>query len=148
MNIASALTGGLKEDIRIDQSTVNVGNFLMFLGIIILEIPSNITLIHVGPRIFLPAQILVFGLIATLQVLIHNRGGFLATRLILGICESGYIPGSLYVLSTWYKEAELARRISFFFAACLEALHLVQSWRQGFCVFMRQMDSQAGNGFS
>lgn len=115
MNIASALTGGLKEDIQINQSTVNVGNFLMFLGIIILEIPSNIILIRVGPRLFLPAQILIFGLIATLQVLVRNRAGFLTTRLILGICESGYIPGSLYVLSTWYKEAELARRVSIFF---------------------------------
>lgn len=44
MNIASALTGGFGKDIHIDQSTVNLGNQLMFLGIIVLEMPSNIVL--------------------------------------------------------------------------------------------------------
>lgn len=44
MNIASALTGGLKADINIDQSTVNLGNQLMFMSIVLLEIPFNMAL--------------------------------------------------------------------------------------------------------
>lgn len=43
-NLASALTGGFNTDIHIGQDTVNLGNQLMFLGIVVLEIPSNMLL--------------------------------------------------------------------------------------------------------
>lgn len=115
MNLSSALTSGLKDDIHLDQSDINLGNFLMYLGIIILEIPSNMLLVRFGPQVLIPIQVLCFGVVATLQSQMVNRGGFLATRLILGLCEAGYIPGSLFILSTWYKGNELARRISLLF---------------------------------
>lgn len=44
MNLASALTDGFAKDIAIDQSTVNLGNQLMFMGIVVLEIPCNMLL--------------------------------------------------------------------------------------------------------
>ncbi|KAI8197453.1 putative transporter [Colletotrichum sp. SAR 10_65] len=50
MNLASALTGGFAKDIGVNQDTINLGNQLMFLGIVILEIPSNMLLQKVGPR--------------------------------------------------------------------------------------------------
>lgn len=50
-----------------------------------------------------------------LQFLVTNRGGFLASRLILGFAEAGYIPGAVYTLSTWYPRAELAKRVAVFF---------------------------------
>lgn len=50
-----------------------------------------------------------------MQVFIKNRGGFLATRLLLGFAEAGYIPGACYTLSTWYNRRELAKRVAIFF---------------------------------
>lgn len=44
MNLASALTGGFATDIGVNQNTINLGNQLMFLGIVVLEIPSNLLL--------------------------------------------------------------------------------------------------------
>jgi MFS family permease len=61
------------------------------------------------------AQVLVFGLIATLQIFIRNRTGFLVSRLALGFAEAGYIPGAVYTLSTWYTRKELAKRVAIFF---------------------------------
>lgn len=49
MNLASALTDGFAKDIRVNQNTINLGNQLMFLGIVVLEIPSNIILQRVTP---------------------------------------------------------------------------------------------------
>lgn len=48
MNLASALTGGLKNDIKITQADVNLGNQMMFLGIVVLEVPSNMLLQRVN----------------------------------------------------------------------------------------------------
>ncbi|KAL7914349.1 MFS general substrate transporter [Trichoderma velutinum] len=115
MNIASALTGGFATDIHVTQSTINLGNQLMFMSIVIFEIPCNMALQRVGPRKWISAQVLAFGFIAIMQVFIKNRGGFLATRLLLGFAEAGYIPGACYTLSTWYNKRELAKRVAIFF---------------------------------
>lgn len=115
MNLASALTGGLRQDIAIDQSTVNLGNQMMYLGTVVLEIPFNLILQRLGPRKWIATQVLIFGLIATLQVLIRDRNGFLVVRSMLGLAEAGYIPGSIYTLSTWYQKRELGTRVAIFF---------------------------------
>lgn len=57
----------------------------------------------------------VFGLIATLQVFIKERKGFLVSRSFLGLAEAGYIPGAVYTLSTWYTKRELAKRVAILF---------------------------------
>ncbi|KAK2745155.1 hypothetical protein FQN55_006279 [Onygenales sp. PD_40] len=115
MNLASALTGGFAEHVKVDQNTINLGNQMMFLGIVVLEIPSNLILQRLGPRKWIASQVFVFGIVATLQVFLVNRNGFLVSRAVLGLCEAGYIPGSIYTLSTWYTKPELAKRVALFF---------------------------------
>ena len=115
MNLASALTAGFREAINIDQSTVNLGNQIMFLGVIIFEIPFNMLLQRVGPRKWIAAQVLIFGFTATMQVLIRDRSGFLVMRAVLGLAEASYIPSSIYTLSTWYRKRELGTRVAVFF---------------------------------
>jgi MFS family permease len=115
MNLASALTDGFAKNIAVNQNTINLGNQLMFLGIVVLEIPSNLILQRIGPRIWMSTQVIIFGLVATLQVFVKDRTGFLVSRMFLGLCEAGYIPGGIYTLSTWYTKRELAKRVAVFF---------------------------------
>ncbi|OAQ67293.1 inner membrane transport protein yfaV [Pochonia chlamydosporia 170] len=115
MNLASALTGGFAQDINVNQDTINLGNQLMFMGIVVLEIPCNMALQRLGPRKWMPAQVFMFGVVATMQVFVRNRIGFLLVRLILGLAEAGYIPGAIYTLSTWYQKRELAKRVAILF---------------------------------
>lgn len=44
MNLASALTAGFATDIGVTQATINLGNQLMFLFIVVFEIPCNMLL--------------------------------------------------------------------------------------------------------
>lgn len=60
-------------------------------------------------------QVFMFGLVATMQTFVRNRTGFLVSRVMLGLAESGYTPGAMYILSLWYKRRELAKRVSIFF---------------------------------
>ncbi|KJK75129.1 hypothetical protein H634G_09475 [Metarhizium anisopliae BRIP 53293] len=135
MNLASALTGGFAKDIGISQDTINLGNQLMFMGIVVLEIPCNMALQRVskhtspkqqqpdsdtdssqlGPRKWMSTQVFMFGVVATMQVFLRSRTGFLLVRLILGLSEAGYIPGAVYTLSTWYRRRELSRRVAILF---------------------------------
>lgn len=115
MNLASALTGGFLEDVNVVQDEINIGNELMFLGIFLFEIPSNMLLMNIGPRKWLSFQVTLFGFVAIMQIFLKNRAGFYASRFMLGIVESGYIPGGCYILSNWYKKSERARRTSIYF---------------------------------
>ncbi|OJJ98662.1 hypothetical protein ASPACDRAFT_1881482 [Aspergillus aculeatus ATCC 16872] len=93
-NIASALTGGFASAISVDENTINLGNQLLFLGVILLEIPSNMALQRVGPRRWIGVQVFIFGALAALQIFIRNRTGFLITRARIAIFFFGMFGGA------------------------------------------------------
>ncbi|KAL5342850.1 hypothetical protein BJX70DRAFT_394292 [Aspergillus crustosus] len=73
MNVASALTGGFAADVGVTQDTINLGKPT--------HVPRDhrsrdpfkhaLAKVQIGPSKWIPAQVFVFGLIATMQVL-HN----------------------------------------------------------------------------
>lgn len=102
-NIVNAITNDFMEDIGVTQNQFNVGQQMLSLGIVLFEIPSNMILYRVGQGKWLTLQLFLFGAVSTFQAFQNSYGSFIATRLILGITESGFIPGGLWTLSTWYK---------------------------------------------
>ncbi|KAE9376566.1 MFS transporter [Stipitochalara longipes BDJ] len=114
-NIGNALTDFFFRDVGIKQNQFNVGQQLLSAGIVILEIPSNLVLYRVGPSIWISCQIFAWGLVALFQAFQKGLGAFLATRLILGLCESGFIPAGLFSITLWYKKEELSARFAWFF---------------------------------
>lgn len=123
-NISNALTSTITTDLGITTNQINVGTALLSLGIVVLEIPSNVILQRVGPHKWLSGQIIAWGLVALFQNFITNYAGYLVTRIILGLCEAGFIPGALYTMSTWYKRGETSLRVSIFFLGNLLAVAL------------------------
>lgn len=103
------------EDVGINQDQFNVGQQMLSLGIVLFEIPSNMVLYRVGPGKWLTLQLFLFGTVSTFQAFQNNYGSFIASRFLLGITESGFIPGGLWTLSTWYTRKETAKRIMFFY---------------------------------
>ena len=120
-NISNALTDGFLKAVGITQDQFNTGQGVLYLGIVLLEIPSNVLLNKFSAQKWLTIQVFAFGLVATFQAWQHNYASFLATRILLGVTECGYIPGALYTISTFYKRSELARRNAIFFTATATA---------------------------
>ncbi|CEP23610.1 unnamed protein product [Cyberlindnera jadinii] len=120
-NLANALTSTFMKDVGVDSHQINVGQQMLSLGIVLGEIPCNYVLQKVGPSNWLPFQTIVWGSIALSQGWIKNYGGFIATRLLLGLGESGYIPGGLYTISKYYTKKELGRRHTIYFVGNLGA---------------------------
>ncbi|KAK3341993.1 major facilitator superfamily domain-containing protein [Lasiosphaeria hispida] len=114
-NIANAITDNFMEDVGITQDEFNIGQQMLSLGIVLTEIPSNMILYRVGPGKWLTLQLFLFGIVSTFQSFQSNYSSFIATRFLLGITESGFIPGGLWTLSTWYTRKETAKRVMFFY---------------------------------
>ncbi|KAI4867270.1 MFS general substrate transporter [Hypoxylon rubiginosum] len=114
-NVSGVLTSTFLKDTGMTRDQANTGVSLLWFGIVLLEIPSNIVLHRVGPHYWIPLQVVVWGALEVLQMRVRDAGGWYAARLFLGLAESGFIPGSLYVLSRWYTHHELASRTTLFF---------------------------------
>ncbi|KAL3473945.1 major facilitator superfamily domain-containing protein [Aspergillus californicus] len=114
-NVSGVLTSTFLSDTSMTRDQANTGVSLLWLGIVLLEIPSNIILHRVGPHYWIPAQVVIWGLVEVLQSQVTNAGGWYVARLFLGLTESGFIPGGLYTLSRWYAPNELTQRTAVFF---------------------------------
>ncbi|KAH7207358.1 MFS transporter [Fusarium oxysporum] len=116
-NIGNALTDFFLPEVGITQFQFNIGNQLLSLGIVLLELPSNLVLYRLGPQKWISCQIFCWGLVATFQAFIKGKGvgAYYATRLLLGLLEAGFIPAGLYTLTQWYKRNETSRRFTAFF---------------------------------
>jgi MFS family permease len=72
-------------------------------------------LYRVGPGKWLTLQLFLFGTVSTFQAFQKGYASFIITRFLLGITESGFIPGALWTLSTWYTRGETAKRVMVFY---------------------------------
>ncbi|KAI0180791.1 major facilitator superfamily MFS-1 [Hypoxylon sp. FL1284] len=139
-NLSAAAVAGMIEELELTGNRYSVITLLFFVTYMIFQPPSTIIIRKIGPRLFLSsitlgwgAVMIGFGFSPRYQVL-------LALRLILGVFEAGYFPGSVYLLSTWYTRYEMGRRYSAFYL-----LGCVASACSGILAFgFMQMDGLAG----
>jgi hypothetical protein len=50
------------------------------------------------------------------QAWITERAGFYVTRMIIGACEGGFIPGTILFATYFYKTSELSTRLAIFWS--------------------------------
>lgn len=89
---------------------------LTYVLYIVAELPSNLMLRKVGPKILLPGLCVCWGIVTTLQCLVKTYHGLLVARLFLGLAEGGLFPGINLYLSMFYKRDELQLRIAMFYS--------------------------------
>ncbi|KAL3487683.1 major facilitator superfamily domain-containing protein [Aspergillus germanicus] len=117
-NIGNAKILGLTGDLGLSGIQYNIALSLFFIPYVLLEVPSNILLKRFSrPSVYLGTLIVSWGTIMTLTGVVQNFGGLLTMRLLLGIFEAGFFPGSVYLCSLWYMPRELGTRVASFFCA-------------------------------
>ncbi|KZT38162.1 MFS general substrate transporter [Sistotremastrum suecicum HHB10207 ss-3] len=108
---------GMEKDLHITDTQYLLALTIFFFSYSVFEVPSNIVLKRIRPSIWLSFLMTMWGICMTVQGLVHNYGGLLGTRWLLGFFEAGLFPGVAYYLSCWYKRSELGLRIALFFSA-------------------------------
>jgi MFS family permease len=115
-NLAQAELGGLPQDLGLHGTQFNTATSILFVGYLLMQLPSNLLFTRVRPALFLPTVMIIWGTISGCQAATQNFGGLLATRFLLGFAEAPYFPGAVYMMSTWYTRSELSKRFAFFYA--------------------------------
>lgn len=58
-----------------------------------------------------------WGIVMTLTGVVKNFEGLVACRFFLGLTESGFYPGAILIVSSWYAANEVGTRIALFYTA-------------------------------
>ncbi|KAL4883208.1 major facilitator superfamily domain-containing protein [Aspergillus karnatakaensis] len=116
-NVGNARVAGLDTDLNLSDYQYKVAITVTYVPYIAAELPSNLILKKIGPRVLLPTLCTSWGLVTVLQCKAHNFAGFVACRFFLGLCEGGLFPGIVLYLSGFYRRHELQVRIALFFSA-------------------------------
>lgn len=151
-NIAAAKLQGIVEDLKLKGVEFQTSVSILFVGYLLMQVPSNLFLNKIGkPALYLPACMVVWGIISAATAACHNYAGLVACRFMLGFVEAAYFPGCLYYLSCWYTRQELGFRTAIFYSGALisgavsgliaagiehgmDGLHGLRAWRWLFIV--------------
>ncbi|KAL0060590.1 hypothetical protein AAF712_012593 [Marasmius tenuissimus] len=116
-SIGNAKLYHLEEDLGMSDDQYLISLTVFFFSYAIFEVPSNVFLKRLRPSIWLSGLMLLWGVMMTVQGLVHNYGGLVTMRWFLGTFEAGLFPGVNYYLSCWYKRSEFGIRAALFFSA-------------------------------
>ena len=101
----------MNHDIGLNPVMFGLGASLFYFGYLLLGIPSNLLLHHIGAQKWLGWIVTVWGLISVLTAFIWNAHSFYGTRILLGAAEAGYLPGIAFYVTYWFPAAYRARAI-------------------------------------
>ncbi|KAF9125172.1 hypothetical protein BGW39_007611 [Mortierella sp. 14UC] len=116
-NIGNAKVAGMEKDLNLQPGEFNTALSIFYVGYVLGEVPSNMALKRFGPRNWIPAVMFVWGSVMIAMAAVKTAGGLYAARFFLGLAESGYAPGPVYIISMWYARNEQAIRVGLFFSA-------------------------------
>jgi MFS transporter, ACS family, pantothenate transporter len=88
-------------------------------GYVVGQIPANLSLHFVRPRIFFPSCMIVWAGLTMVTASVHNPQSIAAIRFFQGIAEATTFVGTHYILGSWYTERELGKRSGIFTASGL-----------------------------
>ncbi|KAI1380204.1 putative MFS transporter [Hypoxylon crocopeplum] len=149
-NIGNARLAGLEADLGMTGNDYNVLLSIFFVSYIVMEVPSNLACKRIGPGWFLPFLGFGFGVASLAMAFVRDLPAACGVRFLLGMFESGMMPGISYYLSRWYRRSELVFRISLFLVMAplagafggllasgilsLSSIGSVRAWRMVFLV--------------
>lgn len=114
-NVGNAQILGLEADLGLTNHQYANGLAIFFAFYIAAELPSNLVLKRLTPRLWLAFLTIAWGIVGMCLGLVRNYAGFLAVRAVLGFVEGGLLPGMVLYLSMLYTRSELALRIGLFY---------------------------------
>ncbi|KAH8882022.1 MFS general substrate transporter [Thozetella sp. PMI_491] len=114
-NVGNAETQGFTRDIGAVPDDLNFAVSLFFLTFVVFQPFSAAVGRYLGPRIWIPIIMLLWGAVTIAQAFIKGRGALIATRLLIGAFEAGFYPTSVAYLSTFYTRFDLAVRVGIFY---------------------------------
>ncbi|CAO3591740.1 unnamed protein product [Absidia cylindrospora] len=111
-NLGSAFISGMEEELEITGKQYNWMGVLFMIGYLSMQIPSNILLSKYRPSLYLPLLESIWCVLTISMACVKSVKAVYVIRFCLGLAESGFYPGIVFLLGTWYTKKELGKRMA------------------------------------
>ncbi|XBS69197.1 MFS transporter [Acerihabitans sp. KWT182] len=91
------------------------GAGIFFITYALFEVPSNLMMHRLGPRVWLSRIMITWGLISGAMCFAHNATSFYIIRMLLGVAEAGFFPGVIYFITQWFPAKNRGHIMSIFY---------------------------------
>ncbi|KAI1325225.1 MFS general substrate transporter [Xylariaceae sp. FL0255] len=113
-NFTNAYVSGMKEDLHFQGDQFNQVNAAFTAGYVVGQVPANLSLYYIRPRIFFPGCMVVWAGLTMVTAATHNPQGVAAIRFFQGVAEATTFVGTHYILGSWFTGRELGKRSGIF----------------------------------
>lgn len=128
------MTDNFLKDLKLTTNDYNNGTTLQLLAFLLCEFPVQFLTKRFGFKLVLPSLMIAWGTVCKLllpkyqdswayikitawaQAWITNRASFYVTRVFIGACEGGFIPGTILFATYFYTSKELSTRLAVFWS--------------------------------
>jgi D-galactonate transporter len=107
----------MNQQLGLTPKVFGFGAGIFFLGYMLFEVPSNLILHKVGPRIWIARILVTWGIVSCAMAMIQGPTSFYVMRFLLGVAEAGFAPGVLLYLTYWFPRRERGRAVAGFMTA-------------------------------
>lgn len=97
-NTGIAVVAGMGVDLDLIGPRYSIIVCVFFLTYVILQPPATVVLRKIGPRLFLPTIVILWGMTMICMGFVKTWTQIIPLRLVLGIFEAGFFPGCAYLL--------------------------------------------------
>lgn len=115
-NLSNALTDNLLKDLGLTTNDYNNGTTIQLVCFLAAEFPIQLLVKRLGFRRVLPVMVMLWSTVSWAQAFMTDRSTFYATRALIGMCEGGFIPGTILFATYFYKSNELSVRLALFWS--------------------------------
>jgi ACS family tartrate transporter-like MFS transporter len=79
---------------------------IFFIGYFFFEVPSNMIMHKVGPKIWIARIMFTWGIVVILTGFAQTTTHLYILRFLLGVSEAGFFPGIILYLTYWFRTCE------------------------------------------
>jgi ACS family tartrate transporter-like MFS transporter len=107
----------MNEDLGLSAAMYGFGAGIFFVGYAMFEVPSNLILARIGPRLWITRIMVTWGALSVAMMWARSPESFYVLRFLLGVAEAGFFPGIIYYLCDWFPQKQRARAVAWFMTA-------------------------------
>ncbi|OJD17436.1 hypothetical protein AJ78_02461 [Emergomyces pasteurianus Ep9510] len=116
--LAQARLDDLEKEIGMEgEYQFNTAISILFVGYVLMQIPSNMLITRVRPSIYMSSWMIIWSIVSACTALVQSYSGMVVCRFLLGVTEAPFYPGATYLLAIFYTRKEVASRIAVLYCA-------------------------------
>lgn len=113
---ANAYVSGLKESLGLEGNEYSILLSMFTAGSCVGQIPHALIIQKLSPRFWLPFTLLVWSGLTMCSAACKTYEQLCVVRFFQGFFEASLYSGTIYILGSWYKPLEIAKRTAIFTA--------------------------------